>query len=1146
MKRFKVQKAYLAFMFILAVFMILPGCGGGVAGDGSWYQPVYGTIPTVSSTNPANYDTNVPILTLVTAVFSEAMDPATITATTFTVKQGTTDVPGAVTYSGVTAVFTPTNPLLAPNSLFICTITTGAKSSAGTLLASNYVWVFTTGATPDTTPPTVSFTAPANGATAVDHNRLADVAFSEAMDPTTITTATLSIKETISGTNVAGTVTPVGSSAIFRPSASLAYSTGYTGTVTTGAKDLSGNALASNYVWTFTTGAIPDTIAPTVSITSPTNTAIVVPINRKLGVGFSEAMDPLTINTATFKLTRPGLIPFTVTSVPGTVTAVGPSATFTPATPLEFSTTYTATIIGGSGGVKDLAVPGNALATNFVWSFTTSAIADIIPPTVSFTAPLNGQTAVPVNRIIHVGFSEAMDPSTITTTNFKVTGPGVTPVSGTVAAVGTSATFTPSTPLAFSTIYTATITAGVKDLAVPGNALANNYVWSFTTGAAPDNTAPTVSFTAPSNGQTDVPVNRIINVAFSEVMDPLTITTASFMLKGPGLTPVPGIVTPAGNSATFTPTFIPVSPLANNTTYTGTITTQAKDLAGNPLAANYVWSFTTGAAPDIIAPTVSVTSPTDTAVAVPVNRQIHVGFSEDMEPSTITTLSFKITGPGVTPVPGTVSSLGTSALFTPANALLASTKYTGTITNGVKDLAGNPMLNNYLFTFTTGIIADTTKPTVTGTINANGATGVSPNTKIGATFSEAMDTVTITSATFTVKRGATTVPGTVNYSGVNAVFTPTSVLNYDTTYTGTITTGARDLAGNPLAGNQAPLPAASDYVWSFTTGSAPDISRPIVLSTTPANLASAVATNSSVNATFSEPMNPSSISTSTFSVAGVTGTVNYSAGIATFTPLNPLDINTTYTATITTGACDLAGNQLAGNQGALPSASNYVWSFTTGNVAGPPPASHLGTAAANGIMATSAITNTGASTNINGDVAMEPGSANDLLPAQVNGAIHINDPVSHQAYADLLVAYNYYKTLPPGVTITAGADLGALYPLGMPPGTYTSGTTMAINTLLTLDGGGNANAIWVFQIGSSITTTTPLGSIVLKNGANANNIFWVPTASATIGVGTTFYGNVIAGVSITGQTGAIINGRLLAGAIGAGTIALDTNTVNVP
>jgi hypothetical protein len=113
----------------------------------------------------------------------------------------------------------------------------------------------------------------------------------------------------------------------------------------------------------------------------------------------------------------------------------------------------------------------------------------------------------------------------------------------------------------------------------------------------------------------------------------------------------------------------------------------------------------------------------------------------------------------------------------------------------------------------------------------------------------------------------------------------------------------------------------------------------------------------------------------------------------------------------------------------------------------------------------------------------------------------------------------------------------------MAPGTYTSGSTMLVSTPLTLDGGGDANAVWVFQIGSSLTTSA---DVLLSNGAQAKNIFWVPTADATIGVGSTFNGNIIAGRDTTANTGATINGRILSGAITAGTIDLDTTTVNVP
>ena len=868
--------------------------------------------------------------------------------------------------------------------------------------------------------------------------------------------------------------------------------------------------------------SIPDTTAPTVSFTSPANGSVAVPYDRKISVAFSEAMDPATITTATFTLTGPSLA-----VIPGAVASTGPSAVFTPATQLAAGITYTATV---KAGVKDLA--GNALASDYVWSFTTGA-ADIIAPTVSFTAPLNGAIEVPTNRIIHVSFSEVMDPLTITAATFKISGPGVTPVEGTVTPIGTSATFTPKIALAHSTTYTGTITTGAKDLA--GNALANSFVWSFTTGATADSIAPTVTVTSPVNTAPAVPVNRKIGIAFSEVMDPLTVSTATVMLKGPGTTPVAGAVTIDGTSALFAP----AANLADNTLYSVTVTNGVKDLAGNAMTSNYVFTFTTAAVvpTDTIAPTVTVTSPTNTAIAVPVNRKVNVGFSETMDPSTITALTFVMKGPGGVAVPGAVSVIDTAATFIPASNLADSTLYTVTITSGVKDLAGNAMASNYVFTFTTSAALDSTKPSVIATINANGATNVPPNTKAGATFSEVMDNLTITNQSFTLKQGVTSVPGVVSYSGVNALFSPTNILANNTEYTATITTAAKDLAGNAMASN---------YVWSWTTAAAADTTRPTVILVNPADLATNVAINSAVHATFSKAMDPLTISTASFTlkdgVTPVTGLVTYDSitKIATFTPSSILATNTTYTATIINTAEDLAGNTLLNNK---------VWSFTTAAAVVPPiepPASHLGTASTYGIMATSAITNTGATTKINGDVALEPGTSNGLLPVQVNGAIHIGDTVAKQAYADLLVAYNYYKTLPPGVTITAGADLGALYPLGIPPGTYTSGSTMSINTHLTLDGGGNANAVWVFQIGSSITTTTPLGTISLINGANANNIFWVPTASATIGVGTTFYGTIVAGVSITGQTGAVINGRLLAGAVGAGTIALDTNVVNVP
>lgn len=465
---------------------------------------------------------------------------------------------------------------------------------------------------------------------------------------------------------------------------------------------------------------------------------------------------------------------------------------------------------------------------------------------------------------------------------------------------------------------------------------------------------------------------------------------------------------------------------------------------------------------------------------------------------------------------------------------------------------------------------DVIRPRVTLTVPATTSPGPTPgvlaNAAITATFTEAMAPATIIAAgTFTVHddtAAAAVAIGSVTYDAATktAIFKQAADLIPTHVYTATITTAATDVAGNALAGNQAALPAASNYVWTFTAVAA-DLTPPIVILESPADGASGVTLNSTINATFSKDMDPTTICgpvttvdcpATSFTVvdttasAPVAGSVSYvpSSRIATFTPTAQLVAGHSYQATITIVAKDSSGIALDPlGVGTRPN----PWSFTAG--AGlAPGAANLGSVTTFGIMATSAITNTGAATMINGDVSLEPGTSNGLLPVQVNGTIHINDTVSHQARADLLVAYDYLKNLAPGTTVPGGQDLGAfgVTPGILPPGTYTSGSTMSVNTTLTLDAGGDANAVWVFQIGSSLTTTTPLGNVVLANGAQAKNVFWVPTASATVGVNTTFNGNIIAGVSATGQTGATINGRVLAGAIGPGTIALDTNTVNVP
>ena len=431
------------------------------------------------------------------------------------------------------------------------------------------------GTNPTLTPPTVISETPPNAAVGICPNAVITATFSKAMNPSTINATTFTVAPGVTGTITHDTTNTIFT---FTPSSSLALSTAYTATITTGAKDMFGNALASNFVWTFTTGANP-CVAPAVISESPANGATGVCPNTTVTATFDRAMNPATINATTFTLAGPGTTP-----VAGAVTynASSNTATFTPSSALDLSTLYTATI---TTGAKDTF--GNALASNFVWTFTTGASL-CAPPTVISVTPPNGSSGICPNTVVTATFSEAMNPATINTTTFTVTGPGTTPVAGVVTYAGSTATFTPNNPLALSTLFTATITTGAKDLF--GIPLASNFVWTFTTSTTSCG-APIVISVAPPDGSSGICPNTVVTATFNEAMKSSTINTTTFTLTGPGTTPVAGVVTyvASSNTATFTPN----NPLALDTLYTATITTGAEDLAGDPLASDYVWTFTT-------------------------------------------------------------------------------------------------------------------------------------------------------------------------------------------------------------------------------------------------------------------------------------------------------------------------------------------------------------------------------------------------------------------------------------------------------------------------------------------------------------------------------------------------------------------------
>lgn len=694
------------------------------------------------------------------------------------------------------------------------------------------------------------------------------------------------------------------------------------------------------------------------------------------------------------------------------------------------------------------------------------------------------------------------------------------------------------------------------------------------------NAVPTVVSTAPANSATGVPTTQIITATFSEAMNAATISTSTFTVTGASGA-VTGVVTYSGTTATFTPS----AALAASTVYTGTITTGAADPLGNHLASNFVWTFTTGTTPSVIS-----TNPLNGATNVAINQKITAAFSEAMNSTTVTaagTFTLAVTSGGAA-VPGTVTYVAATntATFAPTSNLLPSTQYTATITTAAQSAAGSALASNHVWSFTTGKTVDSTAPTVTLTVPASGATAVPTNQKITATFSKPMDSATVVAAgTFTVAVagvGGAAVPGTVSYAGSTATFTPTANLAASTQFTATITNAAKDLSGNALVAGAVPNP------WSFTTGTATDTTAPTITLTSPADAATNVLLNATVSATFSKAMDPVTITASgtfTLSVAGaggaaVAGSVTYDSAsdIATFTPAANLTATTQYTATISNAAKDLAGNALA--SGAKPN----PWSFTTGasvGATGP----NLGAASTFGAFGGGAgITNQGINTVINGDIGTTGSSTlvtgfHDASPGctytetgsnvgMVNGNIYTAAPpptvgcptegtattfaIATQAATDALAAFNSLTPASrPGGTDPGAGQLGGLV---LAPGIYksASGSFLITGSDLTLDAQGDANAIWVFQMASSLTVGAAGAprNIILVNGAQAKNVFWQVGSFATINAagGGTMVGTIIAssGVSFSTPGNAAIvtlNGR----ALGLNAAVTMVNTViNVP
>ena len=710
---------------------------------------------------------------------------------------------------------------------------------------------------------------------------------------------------------------------------------------------------ATNY-WVdvvFSTTAPPaaDTTPPIVQSVTPAILATSVSPSTVVTATFSEMMSSTTVNSSTFELRdAAGNI------VPATVMAGGetPTATLTPTSGLASSAGYIATVKGGANGVKDLA--GNALAGNFSWSFSTIGEAPPPPPPVSpvvcpcsvwsgatAVGPMDGDTGPvelgfrfrsDVNGFI-TGirfYKHAANTGTHIGSLWTATGTRLTSAffTGESASGWQEVTFATPVTITANTTYVASYHTDTGHYAASGGYFTSGFdnaplhalkdgvdgpsgiyrygasafptdtyqsanywvdvVFRTTLNAGGTTTPLTVSSVTPAAGATGVSTTSLVTAGITGFLDYASVNSSTFELRDSAGNLVPASVGGGGETQTFTLT--PASPLAYQTTYTATVkggTTGIKDRSGNGMTTSYTWSFTTAAAPSAPPPVqcpctiwngASTTAAGPEADASPV--ELGVRFRSDID-GFITGVRFYKHSTN------TGTHLGN--LWTNAGALLASATFINESATGWQQV---------VFSVPVAIKANTTYV-------ASYHTNAGRYAANAGYFAAGFDSVPL----HALADGVDGPNGVYRYGSTSAFPTDTwHSANYWV-----------------------------DVVFAPVVSGPNDMVPPLVAMTSPVNAAVGVANTTWVTATFSEAMDPATISGSAFTLQSAFGTyvpatVTYAAptGTAILKPNAPLADGTTYTAVVVGGAtgprvADVAGNAMT---------AVYSWSFTT---AGTPP-----------------------------------------------------------------------------------------------------------------------------------------------------------------------------------------------------------------
>lgn len=753
------------------------------------------TAPQVVAVAPSNGATGIGLNATVVLTFSKSLNPSTITTNTFGILANGAKLNVSIAHSADNRVvsLTPLAALLPASSTVTVVATSAVQDLSGNALA-NFESQFSTAAAFDIAHPSVFSQRPGTSAINVPVNTSVVLYVNEPLSSGTISTLQAgqgALHVSQSGVLVTGTtqVTDGGQTIQFTPSSPFAYGAAIQVFLDSTAIDVDGSSLTS-YQGSFTTVADPTKTAPTIVSTNPVSSTG-IPTNIVIDVGFNEALNPATVNSTNVILYQGGLGGTVVPSAAslqsgGTVIQIKPNSA------LAANTNYTYQVTSSVLDAGGVAFAGQA------FSITTGAGPDTATPTITSLSPHNGLGNVGNNAVISLVFSKPINQLTVNGSTVQLTGGGTTEVPDSVnfSNNNQSVQLVPHAPLPDATVMSLTI-SGVTDVA--GNAVATQTT-QFTTGTGPDVVTPAVVSDSPFNSESNVPLNTIIQVRVNDPIDPGTVTSSSFTVNDStaGQT-VAGTYSISADG--LTATFVPNALLtANHTISVNTGNAGIKNLAGNLISAGGLssFNFSTGTTSNTTAPQVVGISPPSGMTGVPINAQIAIQFNEPVDALTINQVT--LAASGNVNVTRTLMNGNQLLILAPVLPLNPSTTYTITVT-GIQDVSGNLLPAPVTQTFTTGLGADLTTPSVSTVSPASNSTGVLRNSVIQLQFSKQIDPFTVTNSTFTVTPvGGQAIAGTISISanGLTATFTPSTTLAASTQYQIVATNAITDLEGQPL------------------------------------------------------------------------------------------------------------------------------------------------------------------------------------------------------------------------------------------------------------------------------------------------------------------------------------------------------------